>query len=281
LPPAERQNLLPRMVALYQNDPDPGIHGAARWLLKKWEAEHKVKEIDEASRVASAPGAKRGWSVNSQGQTMALIPQPREGVFWMGEGNARNQHAMRHDFALCSADVTVEQFRQFCKETGREYKFDEQYAPTKECPAIDVSWYEAAAYCNWLSKREGVAEAQWCYEPTKDSEESLAETRKLALPDEQGRRAKSEAGLSLAAAISRRPLLFLSSMRNWERNHATTCLTFSGWCTRRFNTGECGRENARRMGAPPHLRSACGEAGGSGFRSTSPALSRTPRPASR
>ena len=25
------------------------------------------------------------------------------------------------------------------------------------------SWYDAAAYCNWLSKREGLPEDQWCY----------------------------------------------------------------------------------------------------------------------
>ena len=25
-------------------------------------------------------------------------------------------------------------------------------------------WYEAAAYCNWLSKEEGIPEDQWCYE---------------------------------------------------------------------------------------------------------------------
>ena len=27
-----------------------------------------------------------------------------------------------------------------------------------------MSWYDAAAYCNWLSQREGIAESQWCYE---------------------------------------------------------------------------------------------------------------------
>jgi formylglycine-generating enzyme required for sulfatase activity len=27
-----------------------------------------------------------------------------------------------------------------------------------------VIWYEAAAYCNWLSKQEGIPEDQWCYE---------------------------------------------------------------------------------------------------------------------
>ena len=31
-----------------------------------------------------------------------------------------------------------------------------------------VTWYEAAEYCNWLSKKEGMAEAEWCYEPNTD-----------------------------------------------------------------------------------------------------------------
>ncbi|HEV3255715.1 MAG TPA: SUMF1/EgtB/PvdO family nonheme iron enzyme [Gemmataceae bacterium] len=164
LPPAERQNLLPRMLELYRNDPDPGIHGAARWLLKQWQAEAKIKDIDAASRVASAPGGKRGWYVNGQGQTMVVIPKPRAGMFWMGEGPERHQQPLGHDFAISSEDVTVEQFQRF----RADYRRTEQYAPTKDCPAIAVSWYDAAAYCNWLSKREGIAEAQWCYEPNKD-----------------------------------------------------------------------------------------------------------------
>ena len=79
LPPAERQALLPRMADLYRNDPDPGIHGAARWLLKQWRAEEK---IDAASRAASAPGAKRGWTVNSQGQTMVSSFPNRASFGW-------------------------------------------------------------------------------------------------------------------------------------------------------------------------------------------------------
>jgi len=163
LPQAERQNLLPRMLDLYRNDLDPGIHGAVRWLLKQWRAEEKIKEIDEASRVASAPGVKRAWSVNGQGQAMVLIPKPRDGAFWMGEGKARHRQPLGHDFAISSEDVTVEQFQRF-----REEYRPPGYAPTKECPAVEVSWYDAAKYCNWLSQREGIAEAQWCYEPNKD-----------------------------------------------------------------------------------------------------------------
>lgn len=33
-----------------------------------------------------------------------------------------------------------------------------------------VSWHDAAAYCNWLSKEEGLAEDQWCYEPNRSRE---------------------------------------------------------------------------------------------------------------
>ena len=28
-----------------------------------------------------------------------------------------------------------------------------------------MDWYDAARYCNWLSKIEGIPEEQWCYEP--------------------------------------------------------------------------------------------------------------------
>jgi formylglycine-generating enzyme required for sulfatase activity len=33
-----------------------------------------------------------------------------------------------------------------------------------------VSWFGAAAYCNWLSKQEGLAQNQWCYLPNKQAQ---------------------------------------------------------------------------------------------------------------
>ena len=32
---------------------------------------------------------------------------------------------------------------------------------------IAVSWYGAAAYCNWLSEQEGLPRDQWCYLPAE------------------------------------------------------------------------------------------------------------------
>jgi formylglycine-generating enzyme required for sulfatase activity len=120
---------------------------------------------------------------------MVVIPKPREGVFWMGWGKQRHQQPMDHDFAISSETVTVEQFQRF----RREYKHDKLYAPTKDCPAIEESWYDAAEYCNWLSQREGIAEAQWCYEPRKDGKYYVGMKIKAGYLRLQGYRLPTEA----------------------------------------------------------------------------------------
>jgi formylglycine-generating enzyme required for sulfatase activity len=63
-----------------------------------------------------------------------------------------------------SQEVSVKQYHVFVKEApGVNHELDERINP--EGPMIEVSWYEAAAYCNWLSRREGLPE---CYEPNQD-----------------------------------------------------------------------------------------------------------------
>jgi formylglycine-generating enzyme required for sulfatase activity len=45
-----------------------------------------------------------------------------------------------------------------------------QYGLESDHAIISVSWYFAAAYCNWLSQQEGLPEDQWCYVPNKQGE---------------------------------------------------------------------------------------------------------------
>jgi formylglycine-generating enzyme required for sulfatase activity len=183
LPPAERTALVPELVKLYQEDADAGIHGAAEWLLRQWKQQEKLAVIDgqlkkrdrEAARGEKAPPGGRRWYINGQGQTLVLIPDPPE--FLMGsprteaeresgaEGRVEMQHR-RHigrNFAIASKEVTVEQFLTFRKN----HEWNKTISPPGH-PINVVTWYQAAEYCNWLSKQEGIPEDQWSYEANKD-----------------------------------------------------------------------------------------------------------------
>jgi formylglycine-generating enzyme required for sulfatase activity len=50
------------------------------------------------------------------------------------------------------------------------HRYNRQYARTEDCPVNLVTWYDAAAYCNWLSEQEDIPNDQWCYEPNKQGE---------------------------------------------------------------------------------------------------------------
>ena len=51
--------------------------------------------------------------------------------------------------------------------------------PMADLPVLRTNWYDAAAYCNWLSEKEGIAEDQWCYE--KDTSGKVTKLRKNCL----------------------------------------------------------------------------------------------------
>jgi formylglycine-generating enzyme required for sulfatase activity len=68
-------------------------------------------------------------------------------------------------FAIATTHVTVEQFKRFAPGFGHDQMH--RY-PQPDCPLGGVTWYEAAAYCNWLSRQEGLPEEEWCYLPNRE-----------------------------------------------------------------------------------------------------------------
>jgi len=161
------EKLRARLLELYRNDPDAGIHGAAEWLLRQWNDKDALAAVKDLE-TGKAQGQRR-WYVNGQGQTLSIISGPVK--FSMGsplseEGRqtsdySRHERRLNWSFAVGTTEVTVEQYLQF----GKEHEFDRQSAPTNDCPVNKVTWYDAAAYCNWLSEQEGIPPEQWCYEP--------------------------------------------------------------------------------------------------------------------
>jgi formylglycine-generating enzyme required for sulfatase activity len=158
----DRELLIPGLEKEYRDHPDAGIHGAAGWLLREWGQQGRLAEIDRGLR-ARLPAEGRHWYVNGQGQTMVLLPL---GEFRKGEGEKQERRRIDHGFALATREVTVAEFLHF----RAKHDYDKPAAPTVDCPVNKVSWYEAAEYCNWLSKEEGVPKEQWCYLPNDKGE---------------------------------------------------------------------------------------------------------------
>jgi serine/threonine protein kinase/formylglycine-generating enzyme required for sulfatase activity len=195
--PGGKKALVERLQAIYRTAADPGLHGAAEWLLRQWQQEAWLKQVQEGSAKDKEQREKRldgirerlrkdqertppQWYVNGQGQTMVVIAGPVE--FLMGSppteadhwGNeVQHKRRIGRTFALAAKPVTVKEFQRFIRENKLETWFErdgqipplmKKYGPDENGPAVYVDWYRAASYCNWLSKEEGIAEDQWCYE---------------------------------------------------------------------------------------------------------------------
>jgi len=109
----------------------------------------------------------------SVGPEMMVIPA---GTFLIGSPEdeaGRDSDERQHEvtiarpFALASCALAFGWYDRFCAATGRE-KPDDRGWGRGERPAINVSWWDAVAFCEWLSVETGQVyrlptEAEWEY----------------------------------------------------------------------------------------------------------------------
>ena len=181
----------PLLESLYENELDPGLHSACEWLSQK--NNHPLPELPPVEDANSIPfnadqlnADQRRWYINSQGQTMIAVPAMTR--FKMGSpstaahrgpfDNKPHFVTIPRAFAVSSKLVTVAQFLKFNQtlpQTTRPHPALTGMTPTQmeENPVRSVSWFEAAAYCNWLSEKEKLEETDWCYDQLTNSSARL------------------------------------------------------------------------------------------------------------
>lgn len=102
---------------------------------------------------------------------LVLIPA---GTFLMGspetvkdrfKGEVQHEVTISKPFYLGVTHVTVAQYAQFVKDTGRKHE-EPSFKQAGDHPVVKVNWDDAQAFCQWLSKQTDKTvvlptEAQW------------------------------------------------------------------------------------------------------------------------
>jgi eukaryotic-like serine/threonine-protein kinase len=181
LPVVQRQPSVEKLLDVYENEPDAGLHSAVEWLLRKWGHGKRLETLverfksDEKQLQSREGSDKRQWYVNTQKQTFVVV-DAREGWFWMGspvsepghshEGGAPHRVRIGRRFAIATTEITKDQFGRFQQARPKIARVDNaQWVKTEDSSQVDLRWYEAAAYCDWLSEQEQIDRNQWCYDP--------------------------------------------------------------------------------------------------------------------
>ena len=96
----------------------------------------------------------------SHGQNLPKFVHVKGGTFTMGDerglGNKdqRPTHKVRvKGFNMSQTEVTVAQYRYYCKATGTAMPKAPSWGWQSNHPIVNVSWNDAVKYANWLSNK--------------------------------------------------------------------------------------------------------------------------------
>ena len=121
--------------------------------------------------------AKQQESGSSQSKATTNLPNDmvfmQGGTFTMAEGSIEAHSKTIDNYYISNHELTFAEYDAFCEATGRKKPKDTFDWGRDSRPVVDVSWYDAVAYCNWRSEQEGL---QKCY--TINSENVSCDFRK-------------------------------------------------------------------------------------------------------
>jgi formylglycine-generating enzyme required for sulfatase activity len=136
---ASRKRVSDRLLEIYRGDPNRGVHGSAKWYLKRWKPEEEMHAVDVelAKRHEANPPAE--WRVSKSLLTFVTIPDPERGRV----------------FEILDTEVTRKVFGRF----RSEHRHDQANSPELDSPANSITYHDAAGFCEWLNREEHFSES--------------------------------------------------------------------------------------------------------------------------
>jgi len=214
---------------------DSGTHGALDWLLRQWGFVSEIDELDKS--LAGKPHEDRSWYVNGQGQTFAIITGE---VFQKGAPTwhpnrvnlpalSRAQHKVLIDrvFFVGTKEISEANWSAYTiaiREQTSEAAGDNTIASPNDrsdLPAVNISWCEAARYCNWLSEQEGIPKSQWCFQPNSEGKYAVGMKAKENFLELDGYRLLTDSEWEFTCRAGTRSVYFHGNSTKFATGYVT------------------------------------------------------------
>ncbi len=172
------------MITATPADAEVWVDGVARGAVRRLQLPARSHRLEfkragyesQAKEVTPQPNITQQLAVrlltHAEARLAKLVPRikhPAGGEMLLFDGGAVTMGASRREpgrranetlrtvnvtrlFYLATTEVTNGQFRQFAKAHSSG-KFEEQELDKDDQPVANVTWLEAALFCNWLSER--------------------------------------------------------------------------------------------------------------------------------
>jgi eukaryotic-like serine/threonine-protein kinase len=159
-----RRSLTDHVEKLCRRNPYPGVHSSAVWLLDR---------LGEGKRFgpSASPGPAKGrdWYVNGQGQTFAIIREPKVLPFVDHSTDIPRPTVVRvgRSLAVATTEVTRRQFATVLGPEGLDLLRVKDPSGIKDPdrPVTSISYFDAAKFCRRLSELENIDPKEICYPP--------------------------------------------------------------------------------------------------------------------
>jgi formylglycine-generating enzyme required for sulfatase activity len=145
------------MIGVRREEAGRAALGRVRdWLMAAMRADTvlKPKERAEAGDTLAQLGDPRfrtdAWYLPDE-PLLGFVEIP-EGPFVMGEDDDKHKVSLPA-YYIARYPVTVAQFRAFVEDSGYKPRDLDSVCGLDNHPVVNVTWYDALAYCDWLTQR--------------------------------------------------------------------------------------------------------------------------------